>query len=210
MSQLVVPGVSVETRFDVLPPLPARAGIVGVVGIVDRPPDDGALVGVTRVSELRDLLGPGTEVSMPEAVHALANGAAEVVVSAVTGTTAGPASLALNNDDAKPAVLLVARAPGTWAQRISVDVAVNRDPTTGNILRVTVRLLKDGRAVEVFSDLQVQVGAVNDLFDVINRTSRYVVAVDPGNKGVQPKPGTYAFERHRRGDRRAARRGCRH
>ena len=37
-SALVVPGVSVEARFDVLPPLPSPAGIVGVIGIVDRPP----------------------------------------------------------------------------------------------------------------------------------------------------------------------------
>ena len=46
MPSLVVPGVRVETRFDVLPPLPAPSGIVGVVGIVDRPPD--GLVGATR------------------------------------------------------------------------------------------------------------------------------------------------------------------
>src|SRR5262249_21047371 len=75
---LVVPGVSVETTFDVLPPLPAAAGIVGVVGIVDRPPADGGLVSVTRVSELQDLLGPGSIASIPEAVSAISTGAQEL------------------------------------------------------------------------------------------------------------------------------------
>src|SRR4051794_6665280 len=100
MPTLVVPGVRVETRFDVLPPLPAPSGIVGVVGIVDRPA--GGLVGATRASELRELLGQGTEVSMPEAIHALANGAAEVVVAAVEGGSA--AFVNLNNDDGQAAV----------------------------------------------------------------------------------------------------------
>ena len=55
MSALVVPGVRVETIFDVLPPLPAPSGIVGVVGVVDRPPSTARLIGVSKVSELRDL-----------------------------------------------------------------------------------------------------------------------------------------------------------
>ena len=39
MATLVVPGVRVETRFDVLPPLPAPSGVVGIAAIIDRPPD---------------------------------------------------------------------------------------------------------------------------------------------------------------------------
>src|ERR1700693_5460439 len=70
MAVLIVPGVQVQARFDILPPLPAASGIVGIAGIVDRVPADGGLVGVTRATELRELLGPGTEASMPEAVHA--------------------------------------------------------------------------------------------------------------------------------------------
>ncbi len=72
MPTLVVPGVSVEARFDVLPPLPAPSGIIGAVGIVDRPA--AGLVGVTKTAEVRTLLGPGTETTMPEVIHALANG----------------------------------------------------------------------------------------------------------------------------------------
>ena len=189
MATLVVPGVRVEARFDVLPPPPATSGIVGVVGIVDRPP--AGLVGVSRVAELRELLGPGTEVSMPEAVHALANGASEVVVSAVAGGS--PASCDLLNDDGVAAVRLVARSRGDWAERIVVDVRETRDPATNTVRRASLRLLEGGRQVESFSDLQANFDAPDDIFDTLNRQSRYVVAVDPGHADALPAEGTFAF-----------------
>ena len=66
---------------------------VGIVGIVDRPPADGALVGLTKVAELGQLLGPGTAMSMVEVGHALGNGAGEIVVSAVAGGSRASATL---------------------------------------------------------------------------------------------------------------------
>jgi hypothetical protein len=60
MATLVVPGVGVETRFDILPTLPAVSGVVGIAGIVDRPPPQGRLVGVTKAPEVAAVLGPGT------------------------------------------------------------------------------------------------------------------------------------------------------
>src|SRR5688572_20018497 len=112
MATLIVPGVSVETRFDVLPPLPAAAGILRAVGIVDRPPADGSLVGVSKASELRELLGPGTEASMPEVVAALANGVREALIAPVAGGS--PASVRLLNPDSNPAVILRVRSNGSW------------------------------------------------------------------------------------------------
>ena len=53
MTTLVVPGIRVETRFDVLLLLPEAAGVLGVVGIADRAPAGGALVGVSDTSEVR-------------------------------------------------------------------------------------------------------------------------------------------------------------
>jgi hypothetical protein len=189
MPTLVVPGVRVETRFDVLPPLPAPSGVVGVVGIVDRPPL--GLMGATRVAELRELFGPGTEASMPDAVNALANGASEVVVSAVDG--GAPASVDLLNDDGQPAVRLRARANGTWSERVNVDVRETRS-ATNEVVRVGIRFLAGGRTVEAFDDLQVRLGAQDDLFEVINRRSRFVVAVDPGHEDALPSEGTFAFD----------------
>ncbi len=189
MSTLVVPGVRVEARFDVLPPLPAPSGILGAVGIVDRPPAAG-LLSVSKVSELRDLLGPGTETSMPEVVHALSNGASEAVISAVAG--GGAASLPLLNVNSVPAVILRARSKGAWANDLSADIRATTN-SSNDIVRVDLRLLLGGRVVESFTDLQVAAGQPDDLFDTINQGSRYVVAVDPGFAGVQPAENTYAF-----------------
>jgi hypothetical protein len=63
----------------------------------------------------------------------------------------------------------------------------------GAIVRVSLQLLLSGRLVEQFSDLQVAPGMPDDLFDTINRQSRYVVAVDPGFATAVPQEGTFAF-----------------
>jgi tail sheath protein len=191
MPSLVVPGVSVETRFDVLPPLPAASGVVGVAAVVDRPPSPVRLVGVTKVAELAEVLGPGTAASAPEIVHALANGAAEVVVAPVTGGS--PAGAALNNADSEPCVLLRARSNGEWANQLAVDIRTVTD-SDGNIVRVNLRLLRRGAVVEQYADLVVQPSSHQDLFDTINGQSAYVVAVDPGFAASQPAPGSYVLD----------------
>lgn len=191
MPVLVVPGVSVETNFDVLPPLPAAAGIVGVVGIVDRPPDTPRLIGVTRVSELQDLCGPGTVASMPEAVAALSTGAQELVVSAVRGGAAAGVSL-MNSTDG-PAVRLRARSAGAWANRLTADVRTVTN-AAGEAVRVTLRIFQGNAEVERFDDLIVEPGQPLDLFSVVNAQSSYVVAVEPGFEGDDPKPDVYTLD----------------
>ena len=192
MPVLVVPGVSVEARFDVLPPLPAPSGIIGAVGIVDRPA--AGLVGVTKTAEVRSLLGPGTESTMPEVIHALGNGAGEVVIAAVQGGS--PASVTLFNSnnpaDRDPAVVLRCRSNGGWGNSLFAEVRGIAN-SEGTIVRVTLRLLLNGRLVETFTDLQVVPGMPDDLFDTINRRSRFVVAVDPGFANARPAANTYSF-----------------
>ncbi len=191
MPTLVVPGVSVEARFDVLPPLPAAAGILGVAGIVDRPPPAGETVGVSRVSELVELLGPGTESSMPETVHALRNGCREVIVSPVHG--GAPARATLDNAADAPAVRLRARSNGEWGNDLSADVRVTTN-AAGDIVRVTLRILREGSEVERFDDLIVESGDPADLFGTINLLSKTVVALDPGFDGDDPAAGDYALD----------------
>ena len=190
MPTLIVPGVRVEARFDVLPPLPAAAGILGAVGIVDRPTPDGALLGVTNVTELRELLGPGTQASMPEVVHALANGVSEAVVAPVLG--GAPASVPLENADGDDAVVLRCRSNGEWGDQLRVDVRGIAD-ADGNIVRVTLRILRGTSVLETFSDLRVAPGEADDLVDTVNRLSRLVVAVDPNFEDVLPAEGTHPF-----------------
>lgn len=190
MATLVVPGVRVEARFDVLPAPPATAGVLGIVGIVDRIPVGGGVVGVTKASEVRQLLGPGTLVSMPEVLHALANGVSEAVIAPVAGGS--PADLVLLNANSQPAVRLRCRSNGAWGNRLRAEVRGIAD-ASGNLVRITLRLLIDGKIVETFSDLQIAPGQPDDLFDTLNRSSRYVVALDPGFESAQPVANTYAF-----------------
>lgn len=191
MTTLVVPGVRVEARFDVLPPLPAAAGILGVVGIVDRPPREAGLVGVTKVAEIRQLLGPGTEATMPQLVHALANGASEAVISPVNGGTA--ASVGLRNRNSVEVVRLRCRSPGAWGNALSAEVREVQD-AQGNAVRVSLRLLMGGQVRETYDDLQISAGAPDDLFEAINTRSRLVVAQDPALANAVPIDGTFAFQ----------------
>ncbi len=190
MTTLVVPGVRVEARFDVLPPLPAQAGILGVVGIVDRAPADGRLIGITRRSEIAELLGPGTEASMPEIVHAISNGISEILVASVNG--GARARLSLPNADSDPAVMLTVRSPGSWANDLRAEV-LGVANSEGNLVRVTLRLQLNGIVVEQFDNLQILPGAPDDLFTVINNQSRYIVATDAGFANNLPADGTFNF-----------------
>lgn len=176
MTALVVPGVRVEARFDVLPPLPAPSGIIGAVGIVDRMPAGDALIGVTKVGELREIFGPGIESTMPEVAHALANGASEAVISPVKGGK--PASLRLRNKSSTVAVILRCRSNGKWGNDLAAEV---RETSSGtDIIRVSIKLYRKGVLVESFDDLQTNENAPDFLYDTINRRSRYIVAIDPG------------------------------
>ncbi|MDM0110712.1 hypothetical protein QTI66_01045 [Variovorax sp. J22R133] len=190
MPALVVPGVRVEARFDVLPPLPATSGIVGIVGIVDRQPQGGGLIGVTKTSELRELLGPGTLTSMPEAVHALSNGAGEVVIAPVAG--GAPATARLLNGAAEEVVRLRCRSNGAAGNALRAEVRTVMN-AANEAVRASVRLFRNGVMLESFADLQVAPGQPDDLFEAINSQSSLVVAVDPGFATVGPRLGTYAF-----------------
>lgn len=187
---LVVPGVRVEARFDILPPLPAAAGILGVVGIVDHAPADDGLISVSNATEARQLLGMGTQASLPEVFHALSNGVSEAVVSAVAGGAS--ATLTLLNANSKEAVTLRTRSKGAWGNGLSADVRAIAD-AKNNIVRVAIRLLANRQVLESFSDLQSAPGQPDDLFDTINRSSRYVIAIDPGFATSVPAPNTYTF-----------------
>jgi len=190
MATLVVPGVQVETRFDVLPPLPASSGVVGIVGIVDRPPVPAELVGLSRAAEIPGALGPGTVASAPEIVHALAGGASEVLVAPVGGGSA--ASLVLRNAVSTDAVLLRARSVGTWANQVAVDVRTVTN-AAGETVRVSLRVFRAGQLVEEFTDLVVEPGSHQDLFDTINTRSLYLVALDPSLADALPAAGTYVL-----------------
>lgn len=178
---LVVPGVSVATRFEVRPPLPSRTGILGAVGIVDLDPGEGP-VAVTTSQELLALFGPATRYSFPEALSALANGVSQLIVSPVDESAGVPAALELFDDELPSpdkVALLRARAVGPWGNRLSVRVtrAFAADGVT--VSRVHLDLLYDGAVIERHRNLVFRAGDDNDFFRRINAESQTIVALDP-------------------------------
>ncbi len=176
---LVVPGVSVEARFDVPPPLPARSGILGAVGVVDRVPQKAAIRAVTNTQELFEIYGPATRFSFPEAVSALVNGVSQVIVSPVSPGGGAAATLMLTDDENQNVVQLRARAPGPWGNKLSVRVIRTLASDRRTVRRVSLEVLHGGVTVERHDNMVMRAGDDNDLFTVVNRDSGVIVAVDP-------------------------------
>jgi hypothetical protein len=176
---LVVPGVSVETRFDVPPPLPSRSGILGAIGVVDRAPPPGELTGITTSAELFDRFGPATRYSFPELLDALANGVSEVFVSAVDPRSGAPAELTLQDDENQPVALLRARAAGPWGNDLGARVVRTMAEDGVTVRRLSVEIAHRGTPVERFDSLVFDATQEWDFFATINRESTLVVAIDP-------------------------------
>jgi hypothetical protein len=174
---LVVPGVSVETRFDVPPPLPARSGILGAIGVTDR--DPGGMVSVTSAAEAIAQYGAATRFSFPELFSALENGVSEVFVAPVAGGTGRAAELRLRDDDGEVALVLRARAPGPWGNRLAARVVRSIANDGRTVRRIALEILFDGAPIERHDGLVLRPGDDRDLFAAINRDSSVVVAIDP-------------------------------
>lgn len=175
---LVVPGVSVATRFEVRPPLPSKTGILGAVGVVDINPGTGPIA-VTTSQELLALCGPATRYSFPEALAALANGVSELVVSPVDEGSGAAASLILRDDENEAVVVLRARAVGPWGNRLAVRVTPVYGADGVTVRFVHLELLFEGKVVERHTNMILRADDSNDLFRRINRDSATIVAIDP-------------------------------
>lgn len=175
---LIVPGVSVEVTFDVAPPLPARSGVLGAVGVVDRALSGGPRA-VTSRRELLEIAGPATRWSFPEALAALANGVSELVLSSVDPRTGAAASLTLKDADGEDVVTLRARAPGPWGNDLRARVAPTVAADGRTVRRVRIDLFLGDELIESHENLALHPGEDDDLFVTINRDSQAVVAVDP-------------------------------
>jgi hypothetical protein len=114
-----------------------------------------------------------------------------VVVSAVAG--GAPARATLVNSEGDPALRLRARSNGSWGNELGADARaiINADSV---VVRVTLRILRGGQEVERFDDLVVDPGSPLDLFAIVNRLSKYVVAIDPGFEGDDPQAGSYPLD----------------
>jgi hypothetical protein len=171
----IVPGVQVTVVKDVVPQQLSPSGVLGLVGIVEKP-----LSGVERASSwsrLVEVCGPGTAYSLPEARQALDNGVFQVVVSPVSGGTA--ATLALPTRTATGAgsdFLLTARAAGPWANGLRVRVSTRRD-SENKPLDFTLEIQRPGsNEWESHRQLSAVPGTPQYIVDALARASSLVVA----------------------------------
>lgn len=173
---LIVPGVSVSAQFDVVPPLPARSGILGCVGVVDR--HEPGVRGAKSRQELLALFGPATPYSLPEAFTALGNGVSEVVVSPVNPSSGAHAELVLTDDEGDAIAKLRARAAGPWGNRVAIGVTRRLAADGKTVRNVRIQVFLDGSPVETHDGLIFAEGSQRDFFAVINRDSSLITAID--------------------------------
>ncbi|WP_428264569.1 phage tail sheath C-terminal domain-containing protein [Haliangium sp.] len=158
--------------------MPARSGVLGCVGVVDRSPGK-QLVGVTNAQDLIEMFGPATRYSFPEMMSALANGVSEVVVSPVDERTGSVARVVLKDDEGEDVAVLRARAVGPWGNELAVVVRRNLASDGRTVRSVNLEVLLGGSVIERHDNLILRAGSDSDLFTAINRDSGVIVAVDP-------------------------------
>ncbi|WP_295455139.1 phage tail sheath subtilisin-like domain-containing protein [uncultured Thiodictyon sp.] len=116
----IIPGVEVTVVKDVVPPQLAPAGVLGLVGLTELAP--AAAVRAASWSAFVGALGRASAYSLPEAKQALANGVFELVIAPVAGV-AESAKVALAATAGAGTWDLVARAPGPWANGLTIRLA---------------------------------------------------------------------------------------
>ena len=122
----IIPGVSVQVLREIVPPLPAPSGVLGVIGVTQETPE--RLTPVSSFPRFLEVFGPASSFSMPEIRQAFENGIAEVIVAPVGGGSAG--TLNLIDSGGATVATLTARANGPWSAGIQVTVTLKGSPAS--------------------------------------------------------------------------------
>jgi Phage tail sheath protein subtilisin-like domain/Phage tail sheath C-terminal domain len=139
MTEMVVPGTYIDVRAEGLISAGRVAtGIVGVVGTAANGPI-GVPVTLSGLTDARARFGLSDDFNQPEdganpltlfraLEHIYSNGAASVVAVRVAGSSQSSATFAVPDEDGLTVALLTAKAPGTWANNIRIQVDPAEDP----------------------------------------------------------------------------------
>jgi hypothetical protein len=141
----IIPGVNVQVLREIVPPLPSPSGVLGIVGVTQIAP--ARLTPVTSFPQFLDVFGAASSFAMPEVRQAFQNGIAEVVVSPLTGGSAGTANLQDGNN--ATVATLQARANGPWSRTVQVTVTEKGSPPAAVDLTIAL-----GDVQESFRNLQ--------------------------------------------------------
>lgn len=174
---LIIPGVSVRTEFEPVPPLPSVAGVLGVVGVTDRGPLTPVRIG--SYAEFIETFGPASRFTLPELRDALANGITRAVVCRLAPAAGRKATLTLMDADGEAAMVLEARAEGAWGRTLAAKVTEVRTLGGQGVKYINLEILLNGAVVERHDGLVSDPNSPDYMFARINNGSALVTAIDP-------------------------------
>ena len=192
---LVVPGVEVKVVKEVVAPQLSPSGVLGLVGLTEKPVP--GLTVVQSWSRFIEILGAASAFSLPEAAAALANGVSELVISPVSASdsTATPASIKVDGLKADgsadaSAFTVTARAPGPWANGLTVTIA-QRTPLTGaKVFDLTVK--RGDTVLEATRNLIMVATKDAKAADAVIADRSQMISLTLGT-GAWPKDGDYTL-----------------
>jgi hypothetical protein len=172
--ETIIPSVSVEVVKEVVPPSPAATGIVAILGATEMG-DPLLPTRIDRFPTFREIFGAASVYSMPEAKHALQNGAKELVIVRLKEDETDRARKVLYSVTAPPngVLKLTARAEGIWGNEIGVQVLDGRASGTHRI-----DLYYQDELLETFDNVTMHPGEDRYIIAIINSESELVKAQD--------------------------------
>lgn len=138
----IIPGVQVAVVKEVVPPQLAPSGVLGLIGITEKVPEETERA--SSWSRFIEVFGAGSAFSMPEARQALQNGVFEIVVCPVGNGKGKKATVKVPVDSdgaGKPptAFVLEARAAGPWANGLNVKISSRKTADNNDVFDLEIQ-----------------------------------------------------------------------
>ncbi len=184
----IITGVQVSVVKEVIPPQLAPSGVLGLIGIAEKSPDETKTKRVSSWSRFIEELGPGSAFSMPEARQALQNGVYELVVCPLLASKGTKASVEVPGNS-KKSFKLEARAAGSWANKLEVKITVRKTVEEKDVFDLEVQL-PGSNEFEVHRNLSMDTNNDRQV-DKVLKGSSDIVTVKGSQKDVLPKAGVY-------------------
>lgn len=184
MASRIIPGVSITVVREVVPRPLGATGVLGAIGPAEIDASADRLVALGSLQEFRDRFGVGSLASLPEVTQAFANGLNQVVVANLPADKAGSkARLPLPVNGGTMQLFVEARAPGAWANQLTVTVTTKPGSSTDRAIDIEVKRGKE--MLERFSSLSATAGNPRAFFDLLSQESAHVrIVTGPGSAVV--------------------------
>lgn len=184
VKELVIPGVSVEQRMEIVPQALFPAGIVGLVGPSERG-GEGKIQGFTNFKDFREAYGSDTSLLVREAKMLFLNGVSLVygVKVPAVGGKRGFAALKSSKKQEKNVIELTARNDGDDGNRLRARVKKGATENHFSLVIIDEAHSKE----ELHNDLSMDPKSQNFAIDWINDKSTLATAKLIGGAEDIPK-----------------------